>query len=100
MFRLLGRLFRGPQLEHLHFVLFTRQGCHLCEEGERLLQKQQERYHFKLEVVDVDSKKELADQFGEQVPVVAVNGQIRFHGQINPVLLTRLLKAEAGGSRK
>jgi len=94
MFRILGRLLRRPQLEHLHFVLFTRQGCHLCEEAERLLQKEQDRYRFKLEVVDVDSKKELAAQFGEQVPVVTVNDQIRFHGQINPVLLTRLLRAE------
>lgn len=94
MFRLLRRLLRGPRLERLHFVLFTRQGCHLCEEAEQLLQKEQDRYRFKLEVVNVDSKKELADQFGGQVPVVTVNGQIRFHGQINPVLLTRLLRAE------
>jgi hypothetical protein len=45
--------------------------------------------------VDVDTQESLAIQFGEQVPVVTVNGQIRFRGGINPVLLTRLLRAEA-----
>ena len=94
MFRLLGRLLRGPRLEHLHFVLFTRQGCHLCEEAERRLQREKQRYNFKLEIVDVVSQEELAAQFGDQVPVVTVNGQIRFRGGINPILLTRLLRAE------
>ena len=44
--------------------------------------------------MDVDSQEELAVQFGDQVPVVTVNGEIRFRGGINPVLLTRLLRAE------
>jgi len=74
--------------------MFTRRGCHLCEEAWLLLQKEQQRYHYKLEVVDVDSQEELAVQFDNQVPVVTVNGQIRFRGRINPVLLTRLLRAE------
>jgi hypothetical protein len=55
---------------------------------------EQRRYHYRLEVVNVDSQEELAVQFGNQVPVVTVNGQIRFRGGINPVLLTRLLRAE------
>jgi glutaredoxin len=93
-------LFGSHRLEHLHFVLFTRQGCHLCETARLLLQKEQQRYHYTLEIVDVDSQEELAAQFGEQVPVVTVNGQIRFRGGINSVLLRRLLRAEAGGNRK
>ena len=74
LFGFLHYLFKSRRLEHLHFVLFTRQGCHLCEEAERLLQKEQQRYNFKLEIVDIDSQKELAAQFGKQVPVVTVNG--------------------------
>jgi hypothetical protein len=29
------------------------------------------------------------------VPVVAVNGKVRFRGKVNPVLLNRLLEAES-----
>ncbi len=95
VFRFMRGLFRSRRLEHLHFVMYTRAGCHLCEGAWRLLQKEQERCHFTLEMVDVDTQESLAIQFGDQVPVVAVNGQVRFRGGINPVLLTRLLRAEA-----
>jgi len=94
LFDFLRCLFGSRRLEHLHVILFTRQGCHLCEQAWLLLQREQRRYHYRLEVVDVDSQEELAVQFGDQVPVVTVNGEIRFRGGINPVLLTRLLRAE------
>ena len=94
MIRFLYSLFQRPRLSNLHFVLYTRQGCHLCEDAGQLLQKEQKRYHFQLEVVDVDIQEKLVEQFGDQVPVVTVNGQIRFRGGINPVLLDRLLQAE------
>ena len=32
---------------------------------------------------------------GTSVPVVAIDGKVRFRGVVNPVLLERLLKAEA-----
>jgi glutaredoxin len=94
LFRFLRSFFGRRRLEHLRFIFYTRQGCHLCEDAWLLLQREQQRYHYELEVVDIDSQQELKAQFGEQVPVVMVNGQIRFRGRINAVLLTRLLRAE------
>jgi hypothetical protein len=41
---------------------------------------------------DVDDDPELASQYGESVPVVTVNGKIRFRGRVNPVLLERLFR--------
>jgi hypothetical protein len=95
MLGFLRKLWPRRRLDHLHFILYTRQNCHLCEDAWRLLIKEQQRYHFLLETVDVDSDSGLANRFGDQVPVVSVNGQIRFRGTINPVLLTRLLRAES-----
>ena len=37
---------------------------------------------------------ELAAKYGNEVPVVAVNGKVRFRGVVNPALLERLLTAE------
>jgi hypothetical protein len=58
------------------------------------LQEEQQRYGFALAVVDVDANCELAALHGEHVPVVAVNGKVRFRGVVNRVLLTRLLRAQ------
>ncbi len=86
----------GPRLEHWRVVLYTRQGCHLCDTAWQRLRAEQQQRGFALEVVDVDADPELAARYGESVPVVLVNGKVRFRGAINPVLLRRLYRAEAG----
>lgn len=75
----------------LHFVVYTRQGCHLCEDAWEMLQEEQRRHGFVLEAVDVDSAPDLVEQYGECVPVVLVDGKVRFRGRVNAVLLKRLL---------
>ncbi len=82
-------------LPGLRLVLYTRTGCHLCEDAERLLQRARQRYRFSLDSMDVDLNPALAERFGERVPVVEVNGKVRFWGRINPALLERLLRSEA-----
>jgi hypothetical protein len=83
-----------PCLEHLHIIVYTRCGCHLCDVAWQSLERAQSRYRFKLTAVDVDGDAELAARYGEQVPVVTVNGKLRFRGTVNAVLLERLLRAE------
>ena len=95
MLGFLRNLWPRRRLDNLNFILYTREDSHLCEDAWKLLKKKQERYDFLLESVDVDSASDLANRFGDQVPVVSVNGQIRFRGTINPILLTRLLRAES-----
>lgn len=75
----------------LHIVMFTRQGCHLCEDAWAMLEDTRRTYGLTLEAIDVDSVPELAAKFGDCVPVVLVDGKVRFRGQVNPVLLKRLL---------
>ncbi len=98
----LSALFGGRssvRLESLHFILYMRRGCHLCEPAWQRLCLEQRRYRFQLDVVDVDADPELAARFGHQVPVVTLNGKVRFRGGVNGVLLTRLLWAEANRRR-
>jgi hypothetical protein len=58
-----------------------------------LLRREQKRCGFTLTAVDVDTDPELADRYGECVPVVVVDGRVRFRGVVKPVLLRRLLRA-------
>ena len=74
-------------------TLYTRAGCHLCEEAERVLRAQRAATPFRLELVDVDRDPELARRYGVRVPVVAVDGVERFEYEV-PV---DLLRAELGG---
>ena len=74
-------------------VFYTRQGCHLCEVALSLLQEQ----GLQPRIVDIDAQPSLVAQYDQCVPVVTVDGKVRFRGRVNPVLLRRLL-AEPGCS--
>jgi glutaredoxin len=74
----------------MNVVMYTRVGCHLCEDAQRLLLD----VGLTPQLVDIDGDPELVERFNECVPVVEVDGKIRFRGRIEPVLLRRLV---AGG---
>jgi thioredoxin-like negative regulator of GroEL len=61
-----------------------------------MLTQEQRRHGFALTVVDVDTDPRLAERFGQQVPVVVIDGRERFRGHVNPVLFARLLKGLGG----
>jgi len=82
---------RPARRDDLHFVLYTRTGCHLCDVARATLDDARRRHGFPLEVVDIDAVPELVERYGTCVPVVTVNGRLRFRGAVNKVLLARLL---------
>jgi hypothetical protein len=73
-------------------VLYTRAGCHLCDEARVVL----ERYGAFLppiEPVDIDADPGLIARFSTCVPVVEMDEKVRFRGRINELLLRRLIAA-------
>ena len=77
-------------------TVYTRAGCHLCEEAERVVRREQAAAGFRLELVDIDRDPELARRYGVRVPVVAVDGEELFEYEVPPDLLrARLGRAAA-----
>lgn len=69
-------------------LVYSRDGCHLCEEAMKVLS----RHGLTPQVIDIDADDALRNRFTECVPVVEINGRIRFRGRINEVLLRRVLR--------
>jgi hypothetical protein len=63
------------------------------------LADRQRRHGFTLADVNVDTDAELIGRYGECVPVVTVDGVVRFRGRVDARLLDRLLTGEAGRPR-
>ncbi|MGH9670360.1 MAG: glutaredoxin family protein [Terriglobales bacterium] len=59
-------------------VLYTRAGCHLCDQVKSTLARLEKCGGFTWKELDVDSDPELVRQFGEQVPVVFIDGKKAF----------------------
>lgn len=75
----------------MNVTLYTRTGCHLCDVAQETLAE----YGLEPRIVDVDSDESLRAEFDECVPVVVIDGKIRFRGHVEPVLLERLLSGNS-----
>ncbi len=53
-------------------ILYTREGCQLCDEAAEELQKLQEEIPHRLVEIDIESDSELLSRYLEQIPVVQV----------------------------
>jgi len=73
-------------------VLFTREGCTLCDQTKATLQKYAE-YLPEIGEVDIAADPELAGRYGTEIPVVEIDGQVRFRGCVSEPLLRRLIEA-------
>lgn len=69
-------------------VLYTRSGCHLCDDAKAVLVK----HGLSPTEVDIDSDTELRERYDTCVPVVWIDGRERFRGRVNAVLLRRILR--------
>jgi hypothetical protein len=80
-----------PGVRFSRATLYTREGCHLCEDARHLL----DRYAAWLpdiEEIDIDTDPRLVERFGTTIPVVELDGRVRFNGRINEALLRRLIE--------
>ena len=58
-------------------VLYSRPGCHLCEEAlAGLVDLHVEGYRFELREVDIESDESLLRRMLERIPVVEVDGEV------------------------
>jgi glutaredoxin len=58
-------------------VVYSRPGCHLCEEAiEALVALRDEGYCFELQEVDIESEELLLRRLLERIPVVEIDGVV------------------------
>lgn len=79
-----------PELYAPKVVVYTRQGCHLCDDAIEFVQK----FVSDVTLVDIDQQEELVEKFNTCVPVVEIDGKIRFRGRVHPRLFRRLMVTE------
>ncbi len=58
----------------LNVVLYTREGCHLCDQAEQMLTRIGERIPMQVHLIDIDSDDYLQRLYMVEIPVVAVDG--------------------------
>ena len=72
-------------------AVYSRQGCHLCEQLiEELLPII--RGHLDLEIRDIDSNPEWHERFWQDIPVVEYEGNVICHHFLDKQAITGILR--------
>ncbi|MBI4897200.1 MAG: glutaredoxin family protein [Actinobacteria bacterium] len=58
----------------MEVLIYTRAGCHLCEEAVTAAEALRERFGFTLEMIDIEGDDELHGRYLEAIPVVLIDG--------------------------
>ena len=54
----------------VHFILYSRSYCHLCDDMLAALENLRAEFDFSVEVIDVDADEALIERYDELVPVL------------------------------
>ena len=65
-------------------VIYSRPGCHLCDEAKALIKNADCSDHFTLEEVNIESDEELLKKYKYDIPVVTIDGEEAFRHRVDP----------------
>jgi glutaredoxin len=72
--------------------IYTRPGCHLCEEAKREILAAGCADQYVLEEVNIDTDTALAELYGWEIPVITINGTKAFKYRLTAAEFKRKLK--------
>jgi glutaredoxin len=81
-------------------TLYSRPGCHLCDEMKAVVDRVARSVPLTMEVVDISTDAQLEALYGLEIPVLLINGKKAAKYRIAEVELRRILDARAGGVGK
>jgi hypothetical protein len=64
--------------------MYSRPGCHLCDEARGVILAELARTRFAYQEVDISGDDTLELEYGIRIPVVLVNGEERFELRVDP----------------
>jgi len=76
-------------------TLYGKAGCHLCEDARAEIEALRSERNFNLIEIDITTDPLLHREYGERIPVVAVNGEEAFELGVDRLALARLLDTVA-----
>ncbi len=78
--------------DSIQIEVYSRPGCHLCDDAKTVIERVQGRLNFALRIINIETDPELEKAYGEQIPVVFINGNKAFKYRVDEVELEKKVK--------
>jgi len=75
-----------------HVIIYSRPGCHLCDDAKAVIMSTGCSDQFTLEEVNIESDKELLRKYKHDIPVIAIDGVESFIHRVNPRDFIRVIR--------
>jgi hypothetical protein len=72
-------------------TLYGARYCCLCDDARAVLDRAARRVPFELETIDISGDPDLVDRYGEDIPVLCIDGVEAFMHRIDEELLLGML---------
>jgi glutaredoxin len=72
--------------------IYSRPGCHLCDVAKETIEKVRKRVAFDLRITNVESDPALETAYGQEIPVVMINGQKAFKYRVEEAEFEKKVK--------
>ena len=63
--------------------IYSRPGCHLCDEAKTVIERVQGRFAFALRVINIEQDPALEREYGSDIPIVMINGNKAFKYRVD-----------------
>ena len=76
----------------IRLTLYSRPGCHLCDEMKAVIDRVATTVPLSLEVIDISADADLEARYGLEIPVLLVDGKKAAKYRVTEGELGRILK--------
>jgi glutaredoxin len=85
----------------ISIAIYSRPGCHLCEEMKAVVQKVAQREHASVTIdeIDISTDPSLESRYGLEIPVLMVDGKKTAKYRVTEDEVTRMLRARSEKAR-
>jgi glutaredoxin len=80
-------------LSKAHVIVYSRPGCHLCDEAKEAIQQAGCSDLYTLEEVNIETDEELLRKYRYDIPVVTIDGVEGFRHRVDTREFTKFMRA-------
>jgi glutaredoxin len=80
-----------------HVVIYSRPGCHLCDEAKQAIEAARCPEEYTLEEINIESDPGLLRRYRYDIPVVTINGVEAFRHKLTSAAFRERLVSGSGG---
>ena len=67
-----------------HVIVYSRPGCHLCDEAKAAIRQADCAEQYMLEEIDIETSPFLLEKYQNDIPIVTINGVEAFRHRVDP----------------